>query len=66
MRSALAEVLRTMSGRLVSEDGLTLHLMGKGADELKTLLATEIRRQMRDMVQSFLSEIEMAAPQSLD
>lgn len=55
-----------MSGRLVSEDGLTLHLMGKGADELKTLLATEIRRQMRDMVQSFLSEIEMAAPQSLD
>ncbi|HET6159872.1 MAG TPA: NADPH-dependent FMN reductase [Dongiaceae bacterium] len=57
VRPALAEVLRTMSGRVVSEDGLTLHLMGKSGDELQALLAADARADMRRMMQALLAEI---------
>ena len=58
-RASLGEVLRTMSGRLVSDDGLSLHLMGKSEGELATLLASqETRQQMRSTVQMFVTEIE--------
>jgi NAD(P)H-dependent FMN reductase len=57
-RESLAEVLRTMSGRLVSEDGLSLHLMGKSGDEMASLLASEAtRQQMRSTVRMFVTEI---------
>jgi NAD(P)H-dependent FMN reductase len=62
-RASLAEVLRTMSGRLVSEDGLSLHLMGKSEEELAVLLASEeARKQMRDVVHMFVAEIKPAKP----
>ena len=55
-RVALAEVLRTMSGRRVSEDGLTLHLMGKSAAELEVLFAAEeTQRQMRAAIRALLT-----------
>ncbi|HEY1386420.1 MAG TPA: NADPH-dependent FMN reductase [Dongiaceae bacterium] len=61
-RSSLAEVLRTMSGRLVSEDGLSLGLMGKSEEELAALLAAkETRAQMRAAVQTLLAEIDRSA-----
>jgi NAD(P)H-dependent FMN reductase len=62
-RVALAEVLRTMSARLISEDGLSLHLMGKTDEELAALLASEeTRKQMRDMVHMLVSEIRPTGP----
>jgi len=58
VRAALAEILRTMSGRLVSEDGLTLDLMGKSPAELKTIFAAaETQTEMRRALQAFLSQL---------
>ena len=63
-RASLAEILRTMSGRLVSEDGLTLDLMGKSAAELKAIFAaTATRVEMRRALQAFLSQLNRP-PQS--
>lgn len=57
-KAALAEVLRTMSGRLVSEDDMTLDLMGKSAEDLQAILTSEAtRRAMRRAIQAFVIEI---------
>ena len=63
-KAALAEVLRTMSGRLISEDGLTLDLMGKSAEDLQAILASqETLAAMRRTIQAFVIEIRRLAPQ---
>jgi hypothetical protein len=41
--ASLAEVPRTTSGRLVSEDGWSLRLLGKRDEDLAALLASKAR-----------------------
>lgn len=55
-RAALAEVLRTMSARLIAEDGFSLHLMGKSDDEVRALLDAA-RGDIRGTIQAFVRAI---------
>ena len=59
VRAALSEVLRTMSGRLMSDDGLTIHLIGKSAPAARTILSSpENVEAMRAAVADFTTAIE--------
>lgn len=56
-KAALAEVLRTMSARLISDNGFSVHLMGKGGEEMRALLEAA-RADMRNMMETFARAIE--------
>ena len=55
-KAALAEVLRTMSARLISDDGFSLHLMGKSDEEMRVMLDAA-RADMRGMMERFVRMI---------
>ena len=55
-KAALAEVLRTMSARLISDDGFSLHLMGKSDEEMRVVLDAA-RADMRGMMERFVRMI---------
>ncbi len=59
LRDALSEVLRTMSANLISQDGLTIDLMGKTLEQAREQLLSFSRiEEMRAAVTFFIDEIE--------
>lgn len=59
VRAALSEVLRTMSGRLMSEDGLTIHLIGKPPQTVGSILQSSGNVEaMRTALIAFVAAIK--------
>ena len=57
-KASLAEILKTMSMRLVPEAGLTLHLRGKKPAEMAPILASaETQKTLRETLVTFAGSI---------